>query len=64
MKYQKPEIVEQGSALKAIQEMTKPHGSVEILESKSGGAHFRVRLPMRQNTGTGEQGASEKAHAA
>jgi len=35
MKYQKPEIVEQGSALKAIQEMTKPHGSVEILDPQN-----------------------------
>jgi hypothetical protein len=30
--YQKPELVEHESALKAIQTMAKPHGSVEILD--------------------------------
>ncbi len=35
-------------------------GSIEILEAKSGGAHFRVRLPMRN----APVAASEKANAA
>jgi K+-sensing histidine kinase KdpD len=35
-------------------------GSVEILEAKFGGAHFRVRLPLRQPA----IAAGEEAHAA
>ena len=35
MDYQKPEILEQESALTAIQDMTKPHGSVEILDPQN-----------------------------
>jgi K+-sensing histidine kinase KdpD len=35
------------------------NGTIEILEAKAGGAHFRVRLPMRQAAI-----AREKAHAA
>jgi two-component system sensor histidine kinase GlrK len=54
-----------GIGLSVVTEFVNAHGgSIEILESKSGGAHFRVRLPMRQNTGTDEKGTSEKAHVA
>jgi two-component system sensor histidine kinase GlrK len=49
-----------GIGLSVVTEFVNAHGgSVEILESKSGGAHFRVRLPMRQALP-----AREKAHAA
>jgi len=49
-----------GIGLSVVTEFVNAHGgSIEILESKSGGAHFRVRLPMRQAAAT-----REKAHAA
>jgi K+-sensing histidine kinase KdpD len=44
-----------------VTEFVNAHaGSIEILESPAGGAHFRVRLPMRHSAPT----AREKAHAA
>jgi two-component system sensor histidine kinase GlrK len=50
-----------GIGLSVVTEFVNAHnGSVEILEAKSGGAHFRVRLPMRQAAPT----SREKAHAA
>jgi two-component system sensor histidine kinase GlrK len=49
-----------GIGLSVVTEFVNAHsGSIEILEAQAGGAHFRVRLPMRQ-TAT----PSEKAHAA
>ena len=48
-----------GIGLSVVTEFVNAHaGSIEILEAKSGGAQFRVRLPMRQAV------PSEKAHAA
>jgi len=48
-----------GIGLSVVTEFVNAHGgSIEILEAKSGGAHFRVRLPMRQTP------TREKAHAA
>ncbi|HEY1314748.1 MAG TPA: HAMP domain-containing sensor histidine kinase [Steroidobacteraceae bacterium] len=48
-----------GIGLSVVTEFVNAHaGSVEILEAKSGGAQFRVRLPMRQAV------PREKAHAA
>jgi two-component system sensor histidine kinase GlrK len=50
-----------GIGLSVVTEFVNAHGgSIEILESPSGGAHFRVRLPLRQPT----PAAREKAHAA
>jgi two-component system sensor histidine kinase GlrK len=38
-----------GIGLSVVTEFVNAHGgSIEILESKTGGAHFRVRLPLRQ----------------
>ncbi|MHB8478167.1 MAG: HAMP domain-containing sensor histidine kinase [Steroidobacteraceae bacterium] len=49
-----------GIGLSVVTEFVNAHGgSIEILEAKTGGAHFRVRLPMRQATIP-----REKAHAA
>jgi two-component system, NtrC family, sensor histidine kinase GlrK len=49
-----------GIGLSVVTEFVNAHGgSIEILESKAGGAHFRVRLPMRQMAKS-----REKAHAA
>lgn len=49
-----------GIGLSVVTEFVNAHGgSIEILEAKAGGAHFRVRLPLRQSTPT-----HEKAHAA
>jgi two-component system sensor histidine kinase GlrK len=49
-----------GIGLSVVTEFVNAHGgSIEILEAKSGGAHFRVRLPLRLATGS-----REKAHAA
>jgi two-component system sensor histidine kinase GlrK len=49
-----------GIGLSVVTEFVNAHsGSIEILEAKSGGAHFRVRLPMRQAARS-----REKAHAA
>src|SRR6202790_2370778 len=49
-----------GIGLSVVTEFVNAHGgSIEILEAKAGGAHFRVRLPMRQPAMP-----SEKAHAA
>ncbi len=50
-----------GIGLSVVTEFVNAHGgSIEILEAKSGGAHFRVRLPLRQT----ESALREKAHAA
>ena len=50
-----------GIGLSVVTEFVNAHGgSIEILESKSGGAHFRVRLPLRHAV----PAAREKAHAA
>jgi two-component system sensor histidine kinase GlrK len=50
-----------GIGLSVVTEFVNAHsGSIEILEAKTGGAHFRVRLPMRQAV----PGSREKAHAA
>ena len=49
-----------GIGLSVVTEFVNAHGGgIEILEAKSGGAHFRVRLPMRQ-----AERPREKAHAA
>jgi two-component system, NtrC family, sensor histidine kinase GlrK len=49
-----------GIGLSVVTEFVNAHaGSIEILEAKAGGAHFRVRLPMRQAATP-----REKAHAA
>jgi two-component system, NtrC family, sensor histidine kinase GlrK len=50
-----------GIGLSVVTEFVNAHGgSIEILEAKTGGAHFRVRLPLRQAAPT----SREKAHAA
>ena len=50
-----------GIGLSVVTEFVNAHGgSIEILESKAGGAHFRVRLPLRPGT----PAIREKAHAA
>jgi two-component system, NtrC family, sensor histidine kinase GlrK len=50
-----------GIGLSVVTEFVNAHGgSIEILEAKTGGAHFRVRLPLRQAALT----PREKAHAA
>jgi two-component system, NtrC family, sensor histidine kinase GlrK len=50
-----------GIGLSVVTEFVNAHGgSIEILESKAGGAHFRVRLPLRPAV----PAAREKAHAA
>jgi len=50
-----------GIGLSVVTEFVNAHGgSIEILESKAGGAHFRVRLPLRQAA----PAPREKAHAA
>ena len=50
-----------GIGLSVVTEFVNAHGgSIEILESPTGGAHFRVRLPLRQSVPE----AREKAHAA
>ena len=50
-----------GIGLSVVTEFVNAHGgSIEILESKSGGAHFRVRLPLRHTVAA----IREKAHAA
>ena len=42
-----------GIGLSVVTEFVQAHhGSIELLEPKNGGAHFRVRLPMRQTAGT------------
>jgi two-component system, NtrC family, sensor histidine kinase GlrK len=49
-----------GIGLSVVTEFVNAHGgSIEILESKAGGAHFRVRLPLRPSAKS-----REKAHAA
>jgi two-component system sensor histidine kinase GlrK len=49
-----------GIGLSVVTEFVNAHGgSIEILEAKGGGAHFRVRLPLRPNAKP-----REKAHAA
>jgi two-component system sensor histidine kinase GlrK len=48
-----------GIGLSVVTEFVNAHGgAIEILDAKSGGAHFRVHLPMRQTANR------EKAHAA
>jgi len=50
-----------GIGLSVVTEFVNAHsGSIEILEAKAGGAHFRVRLPMRQPAAP----PRENAHAA
>jgi two-component system sensor histidine kinase GlrK len=50
-----------GIGLSVVTEFVNAHGgSIEILEAPAGGAHFRVRLPMRHSA----PAAREKAHAA
>jgi two-component system sensor histidine kinase GlrK len=50
-----------GIGLSVVTEFVNAHGgSIEILEAKVGGAHFRVRLPLRQTAST----LRDKAHAA
>ncbi|MGC1522660.1 MAG: ATP-binding protein [Steroidobacteraceae bacterium] len=51
-----------GIGLSVVTEFVNAHnGSIEILEAKAGGAHFRVRLPMRQAAPASRE---KKAHAA
>ncbi|HEV7358854.1 MAG TPA: ATP-binding protein [Steroidobacteraceae bacterium] len=51
-----------GIGLSVVTEFVNAHGgSIEILEAKVGGAHFRVRLPLRAAL---PSAAREKAHAA
>jgi two-component system sensor histidine kinase GlrK len=50
-----------GIGLSVVTEFVNAHGgSIEILAAPTGGAHFRVRLPLRQ----GSVATPEKAHAA
>ena len=54
-----------GIGLSVVTEFVSAHGgSIEILEAKSGGAHFRVRLPLRQPVAAIAHEKAEKAHAA
>jgi two-component system sensor histidine kinase GlrK len=51
-----------GIGLSVVTEFVNAHGgSIEIFEAKTGGAHFRVRLPLRQAVPVIPR---EKAHAA
>ena len=51
-----------GIGLSVVTEFVNAHGgSIEILEAPGGGAHFRVRLPLRQPA---PQAEAEPAHAA
>jgi two-component system sensor histidine kinase GlrK len=51
-----------GIGLSVVTEFVNAHGgSIEIFEAKAGGAHFRVRLPLRQAVLVSPR---EKAHAA
>jgi two-component system sensor histidine kinase GlrK len=53
-----------GIGLSVVIEFVNAHGgSIEIFDAKAGGAHFRVRLPLRQALPAAPQ-SSEKAHAA
>src|SRR5579871_2268589 len=50
-----------GIGLSVVTEFVNAHGgSIEIHQAPTGGAHFRVRIPLRQSVST----AREKAHAA
>jgi two-component system sensor histidine kinase GlrK len=50
-----------GIGLSVVTEFVSAHGGgIEILEAQAGGAHFRVRLPLRQ----GAEAGREAAHAA
>ena len=50
-----------GIGLSVVTEFVNAHGgSIEIHQAPAGGAHFRVRIPLRQSIST----AREKAHAA
>jgi two-component system sensor histidine kinase GlrK len=50
-----------GIGLSVVTEFVNAHGgAIEILTAPAGGAHFRVRLPLRQSLVT----APDKAHAA
>jgi two-component system sensor histidine kinase GlrK len=57
-----------GIGLSVVTEFVTAHsGSIEIFEAKSGGAHFRVRLPLRQPVAAiahEKADKAEKAHAA
>jgi two-component system sensor histidine kinase GlrK len=55
-----------GIGLSVVTEFVNAHGgSIEIFEATGGGAHFRVRLPLRQSGTAGPGTATpEKAHAA
>jgi two-component system sensor histidine kinase GlrK len=54
-----------GIGLSVVTEFVNAHGgSIEIFDAKAGGAHFRVRLPMRQSTVAAAASPREKAHAA
>ncbi len=51
-----------GIGLSVVTEFVNAHGgAIELLDAPGGGAHFRVRLPLRQPMVVAEQ---EKAHAA
>jgi two-component system, NtrC family, sensor histidine kinase GlrK len=51
-----------GIGLSVVTEFVNAHGgSIEIFEAKTGGAHFRIRLPLRQTVPVAPR---EKAHAA
>jgi two-component system sensor histidine kinase GlrK len=50
-----------GIGLSVVTEFVNAHGgSIEILEAPAGGAHFRIRLPLRHSA----PATREKAHAA
>jgi len=54
-----------GIGLSVVTEFVNAHGgSIEILEAATGGAHFRVRLPLRHSAPPPAPAAREKAHAA
>ena len=51
-----------GIGLSVVTEFVNAHGgSIELFEARAGGAHFRVRLPLRA---LGTAATREKAHAA
>jgi two-component system sensor histidine kinase GlrK len=53
-----------GIGLSVVTEFVNAHGgSIEILEAKTGGAHFRVRLPLHPSQPLTLSLTDEKAHA-
>jgi len=66
--YQGRHVKGTGIGLSVVTEFVTAHsGSIEIFEAKSGGAHFRVRLPLRQPVAAiahEKADKAEKAHAA